>query len=268
MIETNTFAEITQFKLSRDFEGMAPPYWVAAYLIGGLLIDTGPEHTKHELMEAIATRKVDQVVNTHFHEDHIGADHLLVERGLPIYAHPESIPLIADGYPLMDYQRFVWGEPVWCKTTALPLVIETENFRFEPIETPGHSVGHIALYEPTRGWCFTGDIFARQDMKVIRPEESIPLTIDSFRKLIALPSERLMLFTSVGKVIEDGRTVLQATIDYLVNLAEKAQQAASQGADVAGIVESLFGGEHPFSALTQNHYSAHNLAASLLEVKL
>ncbi|MBW2559048.1 MAG: hypothetical protein JRD69_09510 [Deltaproteobacteria bacterium] len=40
MIEVNQFEEVTQIRMSRVIDGV-PIYWVSAYLIDGLLIDTG-----------------------------------------------------------------------------------------------------------------------------------------------------------------------------------------------------------------------------------
>jgi hypothetical protein len=47
MLETTSFEEITQIRMSREIGGK-PIYWVAAYLIGGLLIDTGCSYTDGE----------------------------------------------------------------------------------------------------------------------------------------------------------------------------------------------------------------------------
>ena len=74
------------------------------------------------------------------------------------------------------------------------------------VETPGHSVGHLALLEREKGWCFSGDIFSRETLKFIRPEEDMGETIQSMKRLLDFKTERLVLFTSVGKIIEDGRT--------------------------------------------------------------
>jgi hypothetical protein len=40
MIETASFEEVTQIRMSREIGGK-PVYWVSAYLVDGLLIDTG-----------------------------------------------------------------------------------------------------------------------------------------------------------------------------------------------------------------------------------
>jgi glyoxylase-like metal-dependent hydrolase (beta-lactamase superfamily II) len=61
--------------------GGSSVYWVAAYLVDGLMIDTGCGYTAEGLITFLHERPVRPVVNTHFHEDHIGANHLLKARG-------------------------------------------------------------------------------------------------------------------------------------------------------------------------------------------
>ena len=71
MLEINEFEEITQIKLSRELNGK-PLYRVAAYLVDGLLIDTGCSYTSAELVSLLRDKKITQVINTHFHEVHVG----------------------------------------------------------------------------------------------------------------------------------------------------------------------------------------------------
>jgi glyoxylase-like metal-dependent hydrolase (beta-lactamase superfamily II) len=56
---------------------------------------------------------------------------------------------------------------------TIPETIVTGRFAFQVVETPGHCQGHVCLFEPSRGWCFTGDLFAREKPKFIRPEENM-----------------------------------------------------------------------------------------------
>jgi len=266
LVETNTFEGVTQIHLSRELNG-EPLYWVAVYLVDGLLIDTGCAYTSEELALSLEGRDIRAVVNTHFHEDHCGGNReILYRHDVPLYAHPDSIPLIAERPFLYPYQVMVWGYPEPTKAQPIPSVIETEHYRFEVMETPGHSLGHVCLVELSRGWCFSGDIFAREKMKFIRPEEDMKTTVESMRKLIDLPCERLVLFTSIGRIVEDGRTALASCIENLEQLALRVKELHGRGATVEGMVEEIFGGEHAFCELTNNQYSTKNLVRSLLRM--
>jgi glyoxylase-like metal-dependent hydrolase (beta-lactamase superfamily II) len=104
MLEATHFEEVTQIRMSRELEGKAV-YWVAAHLVDGLLVDTGCSHTAGELVDFLGEEDLRLVVNTHPHEDHTGADQEIMARfGVDIYAHPRSIPLIADRLELHPYR--------------------------------------------------------------------------------------------------------------------------------------------------------------------
>lgn len=266
MIETAVFEEVTQIRMSREIGGK-PVYWVAAYLVDGLLIDTGCSFTAAELAAFLDGQPVFQVVNTHFHEDHIGGNRLLQEKlGVPIFAPADSVPIIARRAQLFPYQEMVWGYPAPSETLPLPAAIRTERCLFDVIDTPGHSAGHAALVEKSRGWCFSGDIFAREKMKFIRPEEDMGETVASMKRLIDLPASRLILFTSVGRIVEDGRQALQECIQYIGDLSHRSKELEKNGNGIPEIIQELFGGEHAFAALSNGQYTTENLVRSVLKM--
>lgn len=263
MLEVQAFGPVTQFRLSHEINGTAV-YWVAAYLVDGLLIDAGCRFTCKQLMDALRDYEITQVVNTHWHEDHVGADKLLHEtRGVPVYAHADSLPRIAAKQPLYPYQELVWGYPDLFTPLPLGDEVVTPNHRFRVVETPGHSVGHVVLFEPREGWLFSGDIFARIEQKVLRADENAPRLIETLNHLAALPGDSLTLFTSVGKVVDDGRASLRRAAEYLQTLADIIKPRIDEGKTIDEIVELIFGGEHPFAAITDGHYSSANLVRSL-----
>ncbi|MBP7736390.1 MAG: MBL fold metallo-hydrolase [Spirochaetes bacterium] len=265
MIESSVFEEVIQIRMSREIGGRAL-YWVAAYLVDGLLIDTGCSYTSKELLSFLAGKDVRLAVNTHFHEDHVGGNRDIINAlGIPVYAHPDSVPLIGKRQELFPYQEMVWGHPAPSVVEPVPEIIRTEHCSFTVMETPGHSAGHIALAEPARGWFFTGDIFSREKPKFIRPEENIGQTIASMRRIMEVPAGRHVLFTSVGKIVENGRAALGASVDYLTGLAGSAKRLKGEGMGPEDIMKELFGGEHDFARLTDGQYTTLNLVRSLLE---
>ena len=265
MIETTQYEQVVQIRMSREIDGN-PVYWVAAYLVDGLLVDTGCSHTSCELTAFLEGKGLRQAVNTHYHEDHMGGNHdIMSTYGVEVRAHPVSIPLIANGFDLYPYQELAWGYPVPTSVKPLAEEVKTGRYRFQVVQTPGHCAGHICLVEPSRGWCFTGDLFARENPKFIRPEENIGEIITSMRAVMELPSDRLVLFTAVGKIVEDGRASLGRCIGYLTELAAKVQAHKRSGASIEEIMRREFGGEHPFAGLTNGQFSTQNLVRSLLE---
>jgi hypothetical protein len=61
MIETHEFEQVTQIKMSRELDGKSL-YWVAAYLVDGLLIDTGCSYTSGELVSWLRDKKISKSV--------------------------------------------------------------------------------------------------------------------------------------------------------------------------------------------------------------
>jgi glyoxylase-like metal-dependent hydrolase (beta-lactamase superfamily II) len=264
VIQAEQFEEVTCIKMSLEAGGR-PVYWAAAFLIDGLLIDTGPVRTSGELADFLDDRKLEVIVNTHYHEDHVGADGPLARRyAVPVLAHRDSVQRIAEVPRLNPYQEYVWGYPEAWEAAELGAFIETESYRFDVVETPGHSEGHIALVELDRGWCFSGDIFITERPKVIRADEDARGLEASMRMLAELPTERLVLFTSMGRIIEDGRAALLSCARYIDELGAKVGELSARGRTVGQITEELFGEGSSLAAMTSGHFSTENLIASLL----
>jgi len=276
MIQITQFGEITQFKMGRESQGQAPwepPgqvfYWTSAYLVDGLLIDTGCPHTAEDFVRSLEGRPIKLAVNTHYHEDHVGANYLLQQKfGLRILASRESIPLINMVYKQHTYQEVVWGTPLPTKVELLPDRIKTGHFRFDVVPTPGHCTDHVALVEPAQGWCFSGDLYSSREPKAIRPEEDMGETARSMQKLIDLKTDELVLFTGLGNVVRDGRETLRACIAYLKDLSLEAKRLAKQGLSASAIRDQLFGRETILAGLSEGDISAENMIRAVLRAKI
>lgn len=266
MLEAEEFEEVTCIKMSREVDGK-PVYWVASYLVDGLLIDTGCRHTADELVDYLHGKDVKIAVNTHFHEDHVGADLLIQEElGVEIFAHADSVPLINQVPELYPYQEFVWGYPEPSRVSELGDSIETPGFHFEVLETEGHSAGHVVLLEPDKGWCFSGDIYITEKPKVIRADEDVAGLMRTMRKLAGLDTDRLVLFTSMGEIIPQGRQALLSCVEYLEDLSRKAGELEAEGLSIDAIIVELLGRGSVLAGVTDGHFSSDNLILGLLRM--
>jgi ribonuclease/clavin/mitogillin len=151
---------------------------------------------------------------------------------------------------------------------VIPGHLETENHRFDVIETPGHCTGHVTLVEMTRGWCFTGDLFISREPKAMRPEEDIYEIARSMKKLVDLQTEKLILFTGLGNVVEDGKAALQSCIDYIHGLSKRVKALDRQGHSASVMVNQLFGRESVLAGLTDGHISSENVVRALLRADI
>lgn len=265
MIEIEDFGQVKQIRLAAESEGN-PLYWVSTYLVDGLLIDTGCARTSNEFLRFLKDSKVDIVVNTHSHEDHIGANHLIQENlGLPVYASASAIPRIQNPQPIAWYREKTWGSATPSNPKSLPEIIETKRFRFEVIDTPGHSPDHVSLVERTQGWVFSGDLFIGKDLTVAGPEMDVSEMLKSMRTLLELMDDESILFTSLRTVRHDGRKALQAFVDRFEKLRAQAREFTVEGQNVREIVNRIFGGETVFDAITNGEYSSANLVRLFLQ---
>lgn len=269
MLKISTHYGVTRFDLARTLAGRGR-YWTAAYLVDGLMVDTGCAFSAPELVDALSDETIIAIVNTHSHEDHIGANGCLQRNreGLEIRAHPLAAPVLADPrgeQPLHPYRRFMWGWPE--PSQALPIsageVIMTERLRFQAIHTPGHSPDHICLFEPDMGWLFTGDLFVGGQERALRADFNIWGIISSLKQIADLPAAAL--FPGSAQVRGNPTTELADKIAYLEDLGEKVLTLHGQGRSVNSIVRELCGGPMLLEFITLGHFSRRSLVLSYIE---
>lgn len=156
---------------------------VNVYLIqqarGWVLVDAGLVGTAGRIARAAEELFGNQppraIVLTHGHFDHVGALQALLERWeVPVYAHPLELPYLSgqSAYPPPDpsvggglLSELSWlfpRQPINLAEHLQALDTSGEvpglpDYRW--IHTPGHSPGHISLYDPHDRTLIVGDAF-------------------------------------------------------------------------------------------------------------
>ena len=111
------------------------------------------------------------VVNTHAHPDHNAGNSRFDSVGVGRYDEPNShtvydaagkahlIAFMGDRLNECPFDESKWhpGPAPRIEPLSEGDVIDIGGLQFTVIETPGHTLGSIALYEPTKRWLFTGD---------------------------------------------------------------------------------------------------------------
>ncbi len=265
MIQIEQIGEIRKYRLARSIFGRGM-YFTTCYWVDGLVVDTGCAFTVDELVLALNGLPIDCVVNTHCHEDHIAANAALQAKyGVNVLAHPLALPVLEaprEKQPLHLYRKMIWGYPAPSKGLELGNKVETEHHRFEVIHTPGHSADHICLFEPERGWIFTGDAYVGGKDRALRQDYDIWQIIKSLKRVVQLnPS---LLFPGSGSVRRQPREEILKKIEYLEGIGKRVLTLHGEGLRDRKIRKSLFGREMPIAYFTMGHFSGKNLVRSYI----
>jgi glyoxylase-like metal-dependent hydrolase (beta-lactamase superfamily II) len=263
------YGNVTRFDMARDLPG-GFRYWTTCYWVDGMLIDTGCAHCAPDLLRALAGQSLERIVNTHTHEDHIGANGVLQRQNpaLEIRGHPLALPVLADprhAQPLHLYRQVFWGWPEPCQAQAVAEgdIIATERYQFEVIYTPGHSQDHLCLYEPQQGWLFSGDLFVGGKDRAIRQGSDIWTMIASLKRIAALPLE--WLFPGSARVRQNPAKELADKIAYYESLGEQMLDLHRRSYSETQIVRCLCGGTMNVEWVTLGHFSRRWLVRSYID---
>lgn len=162
-------------------------------ILGDFIIDTGAS-TKR-LKKIRKDYVIKNVILSHWHEDHIHANHLF--KDAQFLCHSLDKPIIEDVSKMIHYYD-VEGTPIGndllklleylrCENTQITKLIKDndliridENLELRVLFTPGHTAGHCAFLETNSNIGFFGDIdlaklpyYGNIDANLIQFEESI-----------------------------------------------------------------------------------------------
>lgn len=153
----------------------------------GLVIDPGDEHEK--ILAAIDAMgiKVEAILITHCHFDHIGAvQPLAMITGAPVYCPEIEVPVLAD---IMAYVPVPGIGPFESydadETVGGGEVLELAGMTIDVIHTPGHSPGHVTYSVRDEEAMFSGDVLFKGSVgRVDLPGGDGPTLLRSIRTLI------------------------------------------------------------------------------------
>jgi hydroxyacylglutathione hydrolase len=152
--------------------------------------------TEHLLREAgVGAENLQLIVNTHYHSDHSGGNSGLQRKfGVAIGAHRWEADLVnrrdraAGGAEWLD-------QPIEAYQVDLLLsdgdVIDAGEIQLQVIHTPGHTLGHICLYEPESQILMGGDLLHKGDVAWVNPFQegvgAVQRIMESLDRLLSLP---------------------------------------------------------------------------------
>jgi glyoxylase-like metal-dependent hydrolase (beta-lactamase superfamily II) len=134
------------------------------------LLDTGfvghAEQTR-EWAEARAGGRVEMVVNTHWHADHVGGNAALQAAGAEIAASAPDAEALARRDPGCCLAEYL-DQPVAPYSVDRSLqdgqVLRLGEADWQVVRTPGHTPGHLSLWAPEEGLLAVGDALSDYDV--------------------------------------------------------------------------------------------------------
>lgn len=268
MIQVEEHGPVIAIRMARSFLGK-PLAWATAYWIDGLLIDTGPACAARDLLRVLKPVAVNQIAITHAHEDIIGGLSALCTAypEAKIYASAYAIDTLAEPerLRLQWYRRLAWGLP-GPVANVIPLdevenTINTPDYQFRAVETPGHTSDHVSFYEPSRRWVFCGDAYMPGVVQTWPRDADLFGVVSSLRTLADLRPERL--FPSGSGVRRTALPDLHARIGLFVRLAQDVAKLEAAGMSSEEMTHRLFRGEPRAPFWTEGYLTATNLVDAL-----
>ena len=228
--------DVVRIRMS-SWRGRAVGYDVSAFLLRGVLVDTGFPGARDELLAAVLPLAPRGVVVTHWHEDHAGNAAALAALGVPVRMHPRCEATLRTQPAIRLYRRVVWSQ---APRLEAPLV------SFDPapllvIDTPGHSGDHQVVWDPERRILASGDLFLGVKVRVAHLHEMPSLVLQSLRRVIAL-QPRILLDAHRG-VVANATEMLQAKVDWMEGTIEQIETLAREGAGEREIAQRVLGRE-------------------------
>jgi hydroxyacylglutathione hydrolase len=162
-----------------------------------IIIDPGcyEQHEKAELDQFIQEKKlkVNYLLNTHCHIDHVLGNHHIKEKyKVPFFTHRlEDMVLRAVKTYAPNYGFAAYHETLPDKFIDEQDVISFGNTEWKILFVPGHAPGHIAFYDAREKVIFSGDVlFERSIGRTDLPGGNHAILIQSIhQKLFTLPDE-------------------------------------------------------------------------------
>jgi glyoxylase-like metal-dependent hydrolase (beta-lactamase superfamily II) len=231
-------------------------YDVSAYLVRGMLVDTGFRHVRGVLEDAVRELQPRGMIVTHWHEDHAGNAPTFASR-YPMWMTPYTEAKLREHEQVKPYRHFIWGRPQALHDPVRPLDITP----LQAIATPGHSPDHHVVFDAETGTLFSGDLWLGVKVRVMGQTESVSEILASLDRAIALEPRRM--FDAHRGAVDDPVPALRARRDWLRDTAEVIARRLDAGDDEDTIVRSVLGGDETTALISQGEYSRRNLVRAV-----
>ena len=188
-----------------------------------LLIDTGFGSDfveTRQLLESVGVppENLHLVINTHYHCDHVGGNHQLQSQyGLPIATYYTEAKLVNARDAFACSAEWL-NQPIEPYTVDQPLragdEITSGAVNLQVLHTPGHTLGHISLYESQTQILILGDVVHPDDVAWLNNFRegvgALERMVETLEYLLRLPVKRAI--SGHGAPHENPTEIMQQAI--------------------------------------------------------
>ncbi len=214
VVDSFSFQGIKGFKFGKSLFGV-PKLYSHVYFIDGLLIDTGHRRMGIEVLDQIKDLPVKQIFITHHHEDHSGNIALLQNHfDCPVYGSQLCSEMMKSPPYISLSQRMTWGDrPSYHDIKVAGDSIATKNYNFQILDVPGHAKDMVVLYESSRQWLFSADLYVNSYIGYFLKAESMSQQIDSIKKVLELDFD--IMLCGHNPQFKGGKAKLEKKLKFL-----------------------------------------------------
>ena len=257
MIEIQRFENVERIRMA-SWGSRVAGMDVSAYLVDGVLVDSGFPHARRAFARFLEERRVIGAMLTHYHEDHAGNAELLAARGVPLAMHPMTLERLRAPSGIRAYRRLVWGTPPALMTT-LDSLSDASSLQF--LFTPGHSPDHQIVWDAERGTLFSGDLWLGVRARVMHSAENPFRIVESLRAARALGPTRM--FDAHRGEVRDPVNALSARITYLEETIAAIQARIAEGWNNRAILRGVLEGDETVAIVSGGEYSRMNFVRAV-----
>ena len=208
MIEVTAHGDVRRVRMWTR-RTRAAGYDVSAFLVRGILVDTGFRHVQGELVALVRASCPRGAIVTHHHEDHSGNAPALADAGVPLWMSDSTERRLRERPQVKLYRHVVWGRPralggAYARLDPAPLQV---------IATPGHAADHHVVFDPGTATLFSADLWLGVKVRVMGRSENPYEIVRSLDTAIGLAPRRM--FDAHRGLVEDAAGALRAKRDWL-----------------------------------------------------
>ncbi|WP_338812313.1 MBL fold metallo-hydrolase [Bernardetia sp. Wsw4-3y2] len=233
MVITKSFnyEEVLGIKFGYQILGL-PTLFTHIYFVDGLLIDTGQSNAKEKILAETKKLDIKQIFITHHHEDHTGnITGLQKQHNCKVFASNLCCQMMKNPPKISLAQKITWGNrPSQNHLSPIAESIETDNLSFQLIPIAGHASDMVALYEPSKKWLFSADLYINSYIDYFLENESILEQINSIKRILELDFEVMFCghkpqLTNPKEKLNKKLNFLESSFNDVSTLYEKGYSA-------------------------------------------